>query len=110
MLDRDERVNPPEQHGVYVHKVDCKDGLGLRGEELAPGRTRSARCGGDASVVQDLPHGGGGGPMAEPDQFTLDAPVSPGGILRSHADHQFLDRRCGRRTSGPAVSGVVPFP
>ena len=32
------------------------------------------------SVMQDLPHGGGGDVMDEPDQFTLHAPMSPGGF------------------------------
>ena len=28
--------------------------------------------------------------MAEPDQFALHPPVSPGGILNCHANHDFL--------------------
>jgi hypothetical protein len=37
---------------------------------------------------EDLPHRGGGDAMAQPDQFTLHAPVSPGGVLSCHANHQ----------------------
>ena len=66
-FDHDERVDPSEEHGVHVHDVHGEDGLGLRGEELAPGRTRPGRCGIDAGVMRDLPHGRGGDAMVEPD-------------------------------------------
>jgi transposase InsO family protein len=59
--------------------------------------------------TEDLPHGGGGDAMAEPDQFALHAPVPPGGILGCHANHQLLDRCCSRWTSGAAACGVVPL-
>jgi hypothetical protein len=47
--------------------------------------------------------------MAEPDQFALHPPVSPGGVLVCHADDQVLDRCGGRGTPGPAACGVVPL-
>jgi hypothetical protein len=109
MLDRDQRIDPSEQHGVHVHEIHGQDGLGLRGEELAPGWTRSARSGIDTGVVQDLPHRGGSDPMTEPDQFALHSSVSPGGILGGHANHDLLDRRCGRGTSRPATSRIIPL-
>jgi hypothetical protein len=56
-------------HGVHGHEIHGQDGLGLRGEKLAPGRTRPAICGIDADVMQDLSHGQGGDAMAEPDQL-----------------------------------------
>jgi hypothetical protein len=37
MLDRDQRVNPSEQHGIYVPEVYGQDSLGLGGEKLSPG-------------------------------------------------------------------------
>ena len=70
---------------------------------------RSARCGIDTSVMQYLPHRGGGDPMAEPDQLALNTPMPPGKILGSHANHQILDRRCGRWTSRSATCAVVPL-
>jgi hypothetical protein len=97
VLDRDQRVNPPETRGVHVHEIHGEDGLGLCGEELAPGRTRPARCGIDASVMHDLPHGRGGDAMAEPAQLALHPPMSPRGVLVGHPCHQFLDRRSGLR-------------
>jgi hypothetical protein len=69
VLDRDQRVNPPKEHGVHVHEIHGQDSLGLHRKELAPSRTRPARCGIDAGVMQDLPHGRRGDPMTEPDQL-----------------------------------------
>jgi hypothetical protein len=99
VLDCDQRVDPGDKHGAHVHEIHGQDGLGLRGEELAPGRTRPARRGIDTGVMQDLPHGRGGDPMAEPDQLALHPPMSPRGVLVCHPHHQLLDRRSGRGTS-----------
>jgi hypothetical protein len=33
MLDRDQGVDPGEEHGIHVHEVHGEDGLGLGGEE-----------------------------------------------------------------------------
>ena len=30
VLDRDQRVDPPEEHGVHVHEIHGQDSLGLR--------------------------------------------------------------------------------
>jgi hypothetical protein len=45
VLDRDQRVNPPKEHGVHVHEIHGQDSLRLHRKELAPSRTRPARCG-----------------------------------------------------------------
>jgi hypothetical protein len=110
MLDRDQRVNPSEQHGVDVQEVYGQDGLGLGGEKLSPAGTPPARRGIEAGVRQDLPHGGSGDAVAEPNQLALPAPVSPGGIFSCHPNDQLLDRCCGWRTFEMATCGVVPFP
>ena len=67
VLDCDQRIESPQQHGVHVHEVHGQDGLGLTGEELTPGWTRPAWCRIEAGVMQDLPHRGGGDAMTEPD-------------------------------------------
>ena len=38
VLNDDQGVEAPQQHGVHVDKVDRKNAAGLRGEELLPGR------------------------------------------------------------------------
>jgi hypothetical protein len=40
-----ERVEAAEEDGVDVGEVDGEDRVGLRGEELCPGRPGSAGCG-----------------------------------------------------------------
>jgi hypothetical protein len=54
-----------QEHGVDEGEVDGEDRLGLRGEELAPGRPGPMRSGVDASGPEDHPHGGGGHMVAE---------------------------------------------
>jgi hypothetical protein len=38
VLDDEENVEAAQEHGVDVGEVDGEDGVGLRGQELAPGR------------------------------------------------------------------------
>jgi hypothetical protein len=38
VLDDDQRVDAPQQHGIDVHEVGCEDAFGLRGQELPPSR------------------------------------------------------------------------
>jgi len=94
---------------VSTCEIHRQDGLGLRGEELSPGRTRSARCGIDAGVMQDLPHGRGGDVMVKPDQLALYSPMPPREVLICHPHHQLLDRLSGRGKPGLAACGVVPL-
>ena len=75
MLDDDQRVDAPQQHGIHVDEVDCEDAAGLGCQELLPGQARAAGRGIDPSVVQDLPDRGSGDRVTEPDQFTLHPPV-----------------------------------
>ena len=90
-------------------KVGRENAAGLRGQELLPGRARAAGCGVDPGVMQDLPHRGGGDPVAELDEFALHAPVPPRRIVRRDADHELADRGCRGRPSGTPPAGVVPF-
>ena len=71
VLDHDQRVDAPQQHGVHVDEVGGDDAAGLGGQELLPGRAGAAGRGTDPRGVQDLPDRGGGDPVAEPEQLTL---------------------------------------
>jgi hypothetical protein len=75
VLDDDQGVEAPQQHGIHVDEIGREDAAGLRGQELLPGRARAARCGVDSGVMEYLPHGGGGNMVAEFDEFALHAPV-----------------------------------
>jgi hypothetical protein len=84
VLDHHEYVQAAEQDGVEVGEVDRKDRMGLRGEELSPGRAGPSRGGIEAGGRQDSPDGGGGHPVTESNELALDAPIAPGEILFSH--------------------------
>ena len=57
VLDDDDDVEAAQEDGVDVGKVDGEDGVGLCGEELAPGRTGPSGRGIEAGVLQDRPEG-----------------------------------------------------
>jgi hypothetical protein len=109
VLDDDQGVDAPEQHGVDVDKVDRENAAGLRGQELPPGRASAAGCGVDPGIMQDLPHRGGCDRVAELDEFALHAPVPPCRVVRGHADYEFPDSGCRGRSSGPPPVRVIPF-
>jgi hypothetical protein len=54
---------------------------------------------------RDLPHGGGGGPDAEDQQFAVDAAVAPAGILPCQAQHEQADGADGGRPSRAPGTG-----
>jgi hypothetical protein len=94
-----------------VEEVCRDDAAGLRGEELLPGRTGSARGGIDTCGLQDSPHSRWGDLVSEVGQFTLDPPMSPARVLTGQVKNELLDRRVGRWSSGgTSTCAVVPLP
>jgi hypothetical protein len=75
VLDDNERVDAPQEHGVHLDEIDCDDAAGLGGQELLPGRTRAAGRWVDPGGMQDLPHRRAGDRVAELDEFALHTPV-----------------------------------
>ncbi len=55
MLDDDQCVDAPQQHGVHVDEVDGEDAARLGGQELPPGRAGAAGRGADPGAMKDLP-------------------------------------------------------
>jgi len=55
VLDHDEDVEAAQEDGVDVGEVDGEDSVGLRGEELSPGRTGPSGRGIESRVLQDRP-------------------------------------------------------
>jgi hypothetical protein len=109
VLDDDQGVDAPEEHGVHVNEIDREDAAGLRGQELLPGRTSAAGRGIDPGVMQDLPYRGGSDLVAEPDELALYPPVPPRRVVRRDADHELADGGCRGRPSGTPPAGVGPF-
>jgi len=109
VLDDDQRVQAPQEHGIHVHEAGGDDAASLGGEELLPCRARPAGRGIDPGVVQDLPDGGSRDLVAELAELALYPPVAPGRVLRRHAYHEPADRGCGGRPSRTPPVRVVPF-
>jgi len=55
VLDHDEDVEAAQEDGVDVGEVDGEDSVGLRGEELSPGRPGPSGRGIESRVLQDRP-------------------------------------------------------
>ena len=108
VLDDDQGIETPQEHSIHVDGIGRENAAGLYGQELLPRRTRTARCGVDPGVMQDLPHRGGRDAVAELDEFALHPPVSPGRIVDGHADNELADRVCRARPSGTPTGRVVP--
>jgi hypothetical protein len=111
VLDDEERVEPVQGDGVEVEQVAGEHPVGLSSEELGPGGSGSAGRRVDASVVQDLPDGGGADLVAEAGEFAVDASVAPGGVLSCQPDDKSSEAggdgwsSRARRLSGPAAAG-----
>jgi hypothetical protein len=116
VLDHDQDVEAAQEDGVDVGEVDREDRVGLRAQELAPGRSGPLRSGIDASGLQELPDRGRSDRVAESDKLPLDTSVAPGGVLPGHPQHQRPDRSRDGRTAGfmsrvgPAVGDQLGMP
>ena len=82
-LDHHQDVEAAQEDGVDVGEVDREDRVGLRGEELSPGRAGPRGAGSMPGGLEDRPDGGGGHLVAEADQLALDASVAPAGFSRA---------------------------
>ena len=47
VLDDDQGVDAPQEHGIHMDEIGREDAVGLRGQELFPGRARAAGRGAD---------------------------------------------------------------
>jgi hypothetical protein len=72
VLDHNENVQAAQEDRVDVGEVDGEDRVGLRGQELAPGRPGPSRSRIEAGFLEDRPDGGRGDRMAESDKFALE--------------------------------------
>ena len=84
VLNHDDGVEATQEDGVDVGEVDREDRLGLRGQDLSPGRSGPSRGRIESGALQDLPDGRGGHAMAESDQLALDASLPAGRIPSGH--------------------------
>jgi hypothetical protein len=100
VFEEHQRIYPAQVDQVDMDEVAGDDALGLRGQELAPGRAAAAWGRIDAGRRKDLPDRRGADAMPEADKFALDATTAPARILLGQPQHQFLHRAPGRRLPG----------
>ena len=105
VLDHDEDVEAAQEDGVDVGEVDREDRVGLRGQELSPGRAGPSGRGIESRRPSRSSRRSRRRRMAEADQLALDASVAPAGILAGHPQHQGPDRRCGGWSAWSSVAG-----
>jgi hypothetical protein len=86
-----QHVQPPQCDGVDVEEVGCREPARLGAQERPPVGVQLARGGADPRAGERAAGGAGADPMAEADEFALDAPVSPAGILPGQAQNQVTD-------------------
>ena len=88
-----------------MEQVAGQDPMRLGTQELGPGGSGSPGCRIYTSVVQDLPDRGGADLIAEADEFTVDASITPGRVLRGQADRQGTEAGGDRWSAGSGGLG-----
>ena len=114
-LHHEQDVQAPEEHRVYMQKVAGQNRERLGGQELPPGRGRTAWRGREPGRGQDPPNRSRADAMPESEEFALDAPVPPAGVLPGELPDQFADLIRDRRAPGgvrvgPLVLDQTPVP
>jgi hypothetical protein len=88
VLDTEEDGQPGQGDRVEGEQVAGQDPVRRGAEKLRPGSPRPSRRRLDSRRGEDLPDGQGADVVAEVGEFSVDAAVSPGGILGGQARHQ----------------------
>jgi hypothetical protein len=81
VLDDRQHEQLRAEHGGGLEEVARQQRVGLRAQELRPGAGCPLRCGVEAGLLEDLPHGRRPDLDTEDQQFTVHPPVPPGGVL-----------------------------
>ena len=109
VVDEEEHIEPPKQHGFDAEEVARDRAVRLSGEELGPGWPRPPALGFDAVALRDRPDARRGDRDAHRGELAVDAPVARGRVLLCQPE----DKRSGSRgewwPAGPAV-WVGPAP
>jgi len=85
-LHHDQHVEPANRDGVNVEEVGREQPGRLRSQERPPVGVGITWRRTDPSGGGDPPDRAGADPVAQPDQFALDAAVPPPGILAGQAE------------------------
>jgi hypothetical protein len=106
VLNDDQGIDAPEEHGIHVHEVGRQDAAGLRLQELLPGRAGAAGRRVEPGIMQDLPDRGGSDRGGRAGRVRL----ARAGAPRWDCRWRCGSRACGSRLPSRApMAGVVPF-
>src|SRR6266536_372162 len=89
--------------GSTWKQVARQHALGLGGQEPTPGQPLAARRRLHAGAFEQQPHGARRHPVAKLHEFAVDAPISPGRVLRRHPQDQAPQHWRQRRSTGWAA-------
>jgi hypothetical protein len=91
------------------HRENSQHRVGLRGQELLPGRPGPLRRRVDACPAENVPHRTGRYLVAQADQLTVNAAMPPRQVLGSQPQHQLADLLGDRRAATSRV-WIRPMP
>jgi hypothetical protein len=99
-LHDEQNIEPAQRDGVEGEEVGGEQARCLSTQEGLPSGVCSAWWGPEAGSGQDAADRARAQAMSKPDQFALDAAVTPGRILLRQAQHQIADLVTERRAAG----------
>jgi hypothetical protein len=76
-LEEEQDVQPAQEHRIHGEEVPGDDPGGLRPQETPPGLRGPARCRIDPGPSQDQPHRARRDPVSQPNELTLNTPITP---------------------------------
>jgi hypothetical protein len=116
VLDHEEDVEAAQEDGVDVGEVDGEDGVGLGGQELAPGRPGPSGRGIEPAFFRIFQTVEAATAWPSPTNSPWMRLQPHRGFSRGHPQHQGPDRRWGRWSArlsarvGPAASDELGVP
>jgi hypothetical protein len=91
-FDEEQDVEPSESDGVDGEEVTCEHLMRLCVEELAPGGSAPLGTRVNSGLFEDRPNRRRREPIAETDEFAVDAPITPSPVLGREAQDQRAQR------------------
>jgi len=108
-FDEEQHIQGLQPDRLHGEEVARHDRLGLRSQELRPGRSRASRRGTQALPSQQGPDRGCADPNAKLAEFPGDPDAAPAGVLPRHPQDEPSDRRVNRWSAGLALLVVGPL-
>jgi hypothetical protein len=105
-LDHEQHVQPAQGDGVQAEEINGQQAGCLGAQEGPPTGVGPAWRRTDPGATEDPADRGGADPVAESEEFSLDAAMTPGRVLLGQSDDEGADLHLDRRT--PRRAGIGP--